>query len=138
MIHQKYNACCGYCGEEIKLNAMQVDHIIPQSSFIWHLKNNYKIPFFLLHLKECDVNHIDNLMPACRVCNKWKSSFDLELFRNEISEQVVRLNNYSSNYRMAKRYDLVSECVKTVTFYFERVGVVLEGSGKKALLNNIC
>lgn len=98
---------------------MQVDHIIPQSEFIVHVKNQWRIPKFLKHLTEYDVNHIDNLMPACRICNKWKSAFTLDQFRNELFEQVKRLNDYSANYRMAKKYGLVIESVRPVVFYFE-------------------
>jgi hypothetical protein len=58
-------------------------------------------------------------MPACRICNKWKGAFDFELFRKEVSEQVKRLNDYSSNYRMAKKYGLIQETEKPIVFYFE-------------------
>jgi len=106
-IHSKYNGKCAYCGCDITVKSMQVDHIIPQRSFMQHIKNKYRIPKFLTHIKETDVNHIDNLNPACSVCNKWKSAYDLELFRSEIFEQIKRLNDYSSNYRTAKRYGLL-------------------------------
>lgn len=121
-IHGKYNGRCAYCGDEIKLRDMQVDHVIPQCNWIWHMKNRFRIPYFLSHLTENDLNHKDNLMPTCRVCNKWKSAHDLELFRSEIYEQVKRLNNYSSNYRMAKKYGLIEETVKPIRFYFEVCG----------------
>jgi len=98
---------------------MQVDHIIPQREFLFHIKNRFRIPSFLSHLKEVDMNHEDNLNPACIVCNKWKSAHDLELFRSEIFEQIKRLNNYSSNYRMAKKYGLLEETLKPIKFYFE-------------------
>ncbi len=120
-IHKKYNGKCAYCGIEIKINEMQVDHIIPQYNFERHIKNNFRIPCFLKHLKESEVNHFDNLNPACRVCNKWKSAHDLELFRRELSEQIKRLNNYSANYRIAKRYGLLSETPKPIVFHFENV-----------------
>lgn len=121
-VHKKHAGRCGYCGLEISYKEMQVDHIIPQVDFLTHIKNQYRIPEFLKHLTECDVNHIDNLMPSCRVCNKWKSWFSLEQFRIEISEQVKRLNDYSSNYRIAKKYNLVSENVRPIVFYFESIG----------------
>lgn len=122
MVYKKLNGKCAYCGEDIKLKDMQIDHIIPQSLFWGNIKSNHKVPSFLSHLGEDDVHHIDNLNPACRVCNNWKNSFDLELFRSEIQEQIKRLNKYSSNYRMAKRYGLVTECSYPITFYFEREG----------------
>jgi len=119
-VYDKCNRHCAYCGDEIELSVMQIDHIIPQSFFQSHIKNNWRMPEFLNHLTEADVNHFDNLLPTCRVCNKWKSAFDLELFRKEVSEQVKRLNDFSSNYRMAKKYGLVTETVKPIVFYFEK------------------
>lgn len=119
LVYDKFNGHCAYCGEEIKLNDMQVDHIIPQRSFVQHVHNKFRIPAFLSHLTPLDMNHIDNLHPACRVCNKWKSAHDLELFRRELSEQVSRLNSYSTNYRIAKKYGQIQEVVKPIVFYFE-------------------
>lgn len=60
-------------------------------------------------------------MPTCRVCNKWKSTFTIDEFKKEIFEQVKILNDYSTNYRMAKKYDLVIENVKPIVFYFEHM-----------------
>ena len=119
-IHAKYNGRCAYCGEEIKYMDMQVDHIIPQVDFVRHVSNRTFVPAFLKHLTADDVNHIDNLNPACRACNKWKSFHHLELFRSEIEMQVKRLNAYSANYRMAKRFGLIEENQKKVIFYFEK------------------
>lgn len=118
-IHSKFNGRCAYCGNEIQLKDMQVDHIIPQMSFVQHVHNKFRIPAFLSHLTETDMNHIDNLHPSCRVCNKWKSAHDLELFRRELSEQVNRLNSYSTNYRIAKKYGQIQETVTPIRFFFE-------------------
>jgi 5-methylcytosine-specific restriction endonuclease McrA len=121
-----YNKCgghCAYCGEEITIKEMQVDHIIPVSFFSDHIRSNKRVPKFLSHLKGTDVNHIDNLFPSCRVCNKWKSAFDLEFFRSELSEQVRRLNDYSSNYRIAKRYGIINEVNIPIVFYFEKISM---------------
>lgn len=123
-VYTKFNCRCAYCGQEIKLKDMQVDHVIPQSRFQSFIKNKNTmrewVPKFLNHLTELDVDHIDNLFPACRVCNKWKNDWDLGLFRSEIEQQVKRLFNYSSNFRMATRYGLIEETGKKVIFYFER------------------
>lgn len=119
LIIAKYNNRCAYCGCEITLKQMQVDHIIPKSEFLSHIKNRIHIPYFLTHLTEIDVNHWDNLNPACIVCNKWKSAHHLELFRSELFEQIKRLNTNSSSFRIAKRYGLVEETLKPIIFYFE-------------------
>jgi len=118
-IYNKLDGHCAYCGELIKLKDMQVDHIIPQRNFEMSIKNNFRVPVFLSHLTLEDLNHDDNLLPACRVCNNWKSSHDLELFRRELSEQIDRLNKRSSNYRIAKKYGLLAETLKPIVFYFE-------------------
>ena len=119
-IYAKYNGRCAYCGEEIEFKDMQVDHIIPKCDFDNNIRNSFRIPEFLKHLSIIDVNYIDNLNPACRVCNKWKSFHNLEQFRIELSCQIERLNGRSSNYRMAKKYGLVHETIKPIVFYFEK------------------
>lgn len=120
-IHSKYNGRCAYCGAEIHLKDMQVDHIIPQYEYAKSIESGFRIPEFLAHLTEVDVNHEDNLNPACRVCNKWKSMHSLEFFRKELQAQVRRLNEYSANYRIAKMFGQIEETEKPIVFYFEKV-----------------
>lgn len=117
-VYKKCGGKCAYCGKELN-NVFQVDHIIPKAFWYTHIKSNFRVPHFLQHLTVDDVNHIDNLMPACRVCNKWKSAHHLELFRSEIAEQIKRLNDWSANFRFAKRYGLIKETPKPIVFYFE-------------------
>ena len=118
-IYNKLNGHCAYCGEVILLKDMQIDHIIPQRNFEKCIENNFRVPRFLSHLTLNDLNNDDNLIPSCRVCNNWKSALDLELFRSELSEQIYRLNKRSSNYRIAKKYGLLTETFKPIVFYFE-------------------
>ena len=120
-VYNKLDGHCAYCGDKIGFSVMQVDHIIPKRNFEWHVKNRFKVPPFLKHLTEKDVNHIDNLFPSCKTCNTWKTAFDIETFRDELEKQIKRLNNYSANYRMAKRYGLVEETDKPIVFYFEKI-----------------
>lgn len=119
VVWHKFGCKCAYCGVDIEFKAMQVDHVIPKIEFQNCIRNRKWIPSFLLHLTESDVDHIDNLFPACRVCNKWKSMHSLEHFRKEISEQIKRLNDYSSNFRMAKKYNQIKETPSVIVFYFE-------------------
>jgi 5-methylcytosine-specific restriction endonuclease McrA len=119
IVFDKFNGHCAYCGEILIPKTLHVDHIIPQANFYWHVINKHKVPSFLAHLTVIDVNHVDNLFPACGVCNRWKSTFDLETFRNEIFMQTERLKKTSASFRMAKRYDLIQYTFKGVKFYFE-------------------
>ena len=111
-----YNKCdghCGYCGKEITFKQMQVDHIKP-------LYRNDKVTTLEVWGVERGNDDFENLMPSCARCNRWKSTFSLEMFRKEIELQTKRLNDYNSNYRMAKDYGLVCENNNKVIFYFEK------------------
>ena len=117
-VYNKYDGRCAYCGEEINLKDMQIDHIICKRNFISNIKNN-KQPYFLKHLTEEDLNHNDNLNPSCRVCNKRKDAFTLDGFREQVENQILYLNKYSSTYRTAKKYNLLEEKQRKIVFYFE-------------------
>jgi len=110
-IYEKYGGHCAYCGETIEFKAMQVDHIRPKRRFsVGHIDN---IPKY-------HVDDLQNLNPACRVCNNWKLVWTVDEFRYEIEQQVKRLRKYRAQYRLAERYGLVINIDKPVIFYFER------------------
>ena len=45
----------------------------------------------------------------------------LEEFRDLITGFMKHLNEINTQYKIAKRYGLVSETIKPIVFYFERV-----------------
>lgn len=128
-VYKKCKGHCAYCGDKIKIEDMQVDHIIPKSNFNQTVKNQImhpnidlkQIPNFLRHLTVEDLNHIDNLNPSCRLCNNAKDSFHLKLFRVELEVQIYRARLYSRNYRFALKYNQVKETPKPIIFYFEKL-----------------
>ena len=120
LIYLKFNGKCAYCGHKIKICDMQVDHIIPRSTYVFHMQTRHKVPFFLSHLTMDDVNHIDNLFPSCQICNLRKLNYSLEDFRTEVNELVSLLESKSQTYKLAKRFNFVKEKkVKQFKFYFE-------------------
>lgn len=88
---------------------MQVDHFLPQNRLIC------KPPTATFDQIHCEKNY----MPACRACNKFKSTFSLETFRSEIQKQVERLRRDKPTFRLAERYGLIECNSKPVVFYFE-------------------
>lgn len=112
-VYDKCDGHCAYCGKEITFKQMQVDHIKP-------LYRNDNVVTLESWGVERGTDDIDNLLPSCARCNRWKSTFSLEMFRKEIELQIERLNNYNNNYRMAKDYGLISENNNKVIFYFEK------------------
>lgn len=120
IVYSKFNGKCAYCGYKLKIHDMQVDHIIPKSTYTFHMETKHKVPSFLSHLTHQDVNHIDNLFPSCQVCNLRKLNYSLEDFRSEIGDLVNILENKSQTYKLAKRFNFVStKQVKSFKFYFE-------------------
>jgi 5-methylcytosine-specific restriction endonuclease McrA len=100
-IFNKFAGHCAYCGIELDLCNMHIDHQVPQVS------------------SRDDVHTEKNYFPACPICNGWKHSDNLESFRRSIQQQVRKCRDYSRNFRMAERYGLVREVEKPIVFYFE-------------------
>lgn len=99
-VYNKFKGHCAYCGCEIEYKDMQIDHI------------------------QCVRNNGDNiaeenLMPACRMCNFYKSTMTIEKFREQLEKLQSRLNK-DFTYRLAKKYRLIIEYSKPVRFYFEK------------------
>jgi hypothetical protein len=107
-VHSKYAGRCAYCGDEITLKQMQIDHIKPL----------YRGHDVNARFKGTDT--IDNMHPSCRFCNNWKSVMNIEEFREQMEKQVERVRRDSAGFRMMERYGLVKTIDKPVTFWFEQ------------------
>lgn len=67
-----------------------------------------------------EINSIENYMPACRMCNFYKSTMSIESFRKQLETLPERLDKIFI-YRLAKKYGIVKEKCENVKFYFEEV-----------------
>lgn len=67
-------------------------------------------------------NDISNYMPACRRCNHYKSTLDIEGFRKYLSEIHKRLMRDSIPYQVAEKFGIVEHVSNDVKFYFELRG----------------
>lgn len=111
-VFAKYEGRCAYCGCELK-KGWHVDHIDPA----YH---NWTDEQMKIHSKKTrGANEIENLNPSCPRCNRWKSTYTIEQFRNEILLQIERLKRDSSQFRMALDFGLITETKSEVKFYFE-------------------
>lgn len=111
-IYNKYGGRCAYCGCDLE-KGWHVDHIEPR----WHTWSEEDLNRLVKTTK--GKSFVENYNPACPRCNKWKSTYGIEGFREEIAKQVIRLRKYNSNFRMAEDYGLAKETGKPVVFYFE-------------------
>lgn len=112
-VYDKCDGHCAYCGEEITIKQMQVDHIEPH----WHTLTEQQA----IRAKIVKGSHnIDNLNPSCARCNKWKSTYDLETFRKVVQNSISRLERDTPNFRLARDYGLLEVKEIPVVFYFEK------------------
>ncbi len=125
-VYNKYNGMCAYCGEQLQ-KSWHVDEIEPcMRTFKYRRDEKGRI---MTNAKGNDLKdvviqyperiHIDNQNPACASCNIQKHSQSLEAFRQQIKNFVNSLNLYSTQYKFAKRYNLVKETDIEVKFFFE-------------------
>lgn len=103
----KYQRRCAYCGCDLTMKTLQVDHIEP-------LRRGMGIA--------CPrgEDDIDNYNPSCGHCNRSKSSMDLEKWRGELSKKQDRLYRDSSTYRLLLRFGMVIERRNSLLFHFEK------------------
>ena len=98
-VYKKYDGHCAYCGKKIAYKEMQVDHFVP--------------------VRNGGETKIENLMPACRMCNHYKRAYSLENFRKAIQE-IPRKLKREYIYKIGVAFGNVIEDEKPIVFYFER------------------
>lgn len=101
VIYNKCNGHCAYCGCELEFKAMQADHV---EAFI-----------------NGGSDTIDNMLPACRSCNHYKSSMDIETFRKCLERMPAVLERDCVTYKIAHRFGIVQPVKEKVRFYFEEM-----------------
>ena len=112
IVFAKYGGKCAYCGCDLQ-KGWHVDHIEPAF-------HNWSDDDIKRHLKkDRGENTIENYNPACPRCNRWKGTWSIEQFRNEIYLQLERLERDSASFRMARDYGLLKTTDIEVKFYYE-------------------
>ena len=100
LVYKMYAGHCAYCGCELELKEMQVDHF--NSIYAYNGKNE-----------------IENYMPSCRQCNFYKSAGTIEQFRKHIKNTLWANLKETFQYRLALKYKLIEENDKEIKFCFE-------------------
>ena len=102
----KFSGKCAYCGKDITLKTMQVDHIIPKS--------------------KSGTDDMANLNPSCGACNAVKCSATIDEFRIRYFRKTMGIPWFTPEQReylkSAYGIDMDEENKKrTGSFYFETV-----------------
>ena len=109
IVYAKYDGKCAYCGCELQ-KGWHADHIEP---IVRNWTNGT--------CEKPENHNVQNFNPSCASCNIQKSSLTLEQFRRQIKQFINSLNQYSTQYKFAKRYGLINETEIEVKFYFEKL-----------------
>lgn len=99
-VFDMYNGHCAYCGTEITFRGMQVDHKQP--------------------LRIGGEDALENMFPACRSCNHYKATLDIEKFREYLEGIPKRVRRDDIAFQVGERYGLTCAYEIPVKFYFEK------------------
>ena len=106
-IRMKTNGLCGYCGRCL--------------SDRWHVDHVYPIGYG-------GADEYGNMIASCPQCNNYKSIFTVEQFRAIVEGQCSQLEKYSTNYKFAIKYNLLTVNNIAIEFYFERLRIEFKTS----------
>lgn len=122
LLRMKFGGKCAYCGCELPEKGWHADHVKPvyrKLEFGERQPNGQRKIVGTGDHWAPENDTFENLVPACAPCNLFKSVFDIEEFRNQISLQAGRALKTSVNFRTAERFGLVQVIEKPVVFWFE-------------------
>ena len=100
-VFDTYNGHCAYCGTQVTFRGMQIDHVKP--------------------LAIGGEDKLENMFPACRSCNKYKHTLDIEGFRTYLEGIPKRVRRDNIAFQVGERFGLVQANDTKVEFYFEKV-----------------
>jgi hypothetical protein len=123
LIKLKYNNKCAYCGCILE-SGWHVDEIKPViRNHNWDRTKRKWVIDKDKPMQYPERLHIDNQNPSCASCNINKHTMSLEEFRKSIAYFMKHLNEKSTQYKIAKRYGLITETNIEVKFYFETINI---------------
>ena len=117
-VYAKYNGHCAYCGKEIDIKDMQIDHMIPfANSMYGSEEDREKVEQMIV---DGTIDDIDNLMPSCRSCNFYKGGCGVESLRKKILTQLEHSCRSTFQTRLAMQYGMITYTPWDGKFYFEK------------------
>lgn len=118
-VYAKYNGRCAYCGKEIELKDMQVDHVTAYAQSIYGTETeNEKVSEMI---GNGSIDDIPNLLPSCRACNYYKNINGIEGFRERILNQLSHTCIGTFQARLAMQYGIIEYKPWDGKFYFEKI-----------------
>lgn len=116
-VYAKYNGRCAYCGKEIELKDMQVDHVTAYGQSVY----GNDLDHINEMINDGSIDNIENLMPSCRACNYYKNINGIEGFRERILNQLSHTCIGTFQARLAMQYGIIEYKPWDGKFYFEKI-----------------
>jgi len=110
-ILSKFDDRCAYCGCELDMDSLNVDHVVSKQAYR-RIKEDLPSNF--------EVDGIDNLFPACQSCNCSKCDGSVEWYRDKIHELRTSLLDLSPKVKIAMRLGYLTFSNKPIIFHFEK------------------
>jgi len=105
IIFKKYNGHCAYCGIEITMKTLQVDHIYPKVYG--------------------GSDYMENLNPSCKHCNNYKCFYGIKALRGALNtmfnEKLEYLFKSKTKMQVAINFGIVKLEKWDGLFYFEKL-----------------
>lgn len=98
-VFEKYSGRCSYCGNQITIDNMTVDHFTPKS-------------------KGGSLS-IANCLPSCKRCNEIKANGTIDEMRSKIEESLKSIRK-NREYQTLKKYGLIETNQEPIVFFFEK------------------
>jgi 5-methylcytosine-specific restriction endonuclease McrA len=111
-VFNKYNGKCAYCGININLEKMHIDHIEPK----YRGWNNEEL---IKYNKIKGLDDLNNYNPSCISCNCSKNTYSIDEWKIQILLKINRIRRDSSTFNILERFGIVKVVKKDFKFYFE-------------------
>ena len=118
-VYEKYGCRCAYCGKELDIKDMQIDHAHALAGRMYGTVNEREKVTEMI--EDGSIHGMDNLMPACRACNFYKGTNDIEGFRQKILQELEHTCRDSFQTRLAMQYGMITYTPWNGKFYFETI-----------------
>ena len=108
IVYAKYDGHCAYCGCELEMRQMQVDHI--KSVYVSTAQNGWNAT---------QDDSIENLMPSCRQCNFYKGVGNIEYLRRMLKDTLYHTCVDNFQAKLAMKYGILTLKPWDGLFFFQ-------------------
>lgn len=103
----KYDSKCAYCGCELSINSLRLDHIIPVKRGEFKATKNSEL--------------LNDFNPCCNSCNSSKGALSIKDWKKIIISRLDNLVDSNYNLRLLVVLDIIRMTDTRILFYYEKL-----------------